>query len=228
MSDNTSSEGTDSEGTDFSDTNFEELEQIPWAELAARTVEPGRRYLALALLGAVVLAGAAWFVMRGSDAPAAAAVAPTTAAPEQTTTTTTASSPETVSPAVYSEADLMAIDVAGEERLAAMHAEWLVRDYLTVDGDPVAGERVAALLPGVERPDTATYVEWVEPYTVSSDQPGRYRVELVYRTLTETEDGYVRQPAGAVAVELSIDTDGAATVETAPEPVPVPEILGLN
>jgi len=220
-------DNADLNANDFETTDFEELEQIPWAELAAKTGNPATRYTALGVLAVVVLAGAAWFVLHSADAPAAAALPGTTTAPELTSTTTTVP-PDTVAPAVYSEADLMAIDITAEERLAAMHAEWLVRDYLTVDGDPVVGERVATLLPGAERAGTGTYVEWVEPFAVSSDHPGRYRVELVYRTLIEAEGGYVRQPAAAVAVELSIDTDGTATVETAPEPVPVPEILGYD
>lgn len=122
----------------------------------------------------------------------------------------------------------MAIDVAAEERLAAMHADWLVRDYLTVDDDPVIAERIDALLAGVERDDTGTYVEWVEPFAVSSDEPGRYRVEVVYRLLAETDGGFVRMPAAAVAVELSIDPDGTTRIEVPPEPVPVPTIEPLG
>jgi hypothetical protein len=208
-------------------TDFEELEQIPWAALSARSADPRYRYIALGIIGVVVVAVALWVAIRpgGGSASTAVPVATTNAPVVAPTNPAPATS---AAPAVYSEADLMAIDVAAEERLAVMQAVWLVRDYLTVDGDPVVAERIDALLAGVERGDTGTYVEWVEPFAVSSAEPGRYRVEVVYRLLTETEGGFVRAPAAAVAVELSINPDGTTHIESPPEPVPVPSIVPLD
>lgn len=208
-------------------TDFEELEQIPWAALSARSADPRYRYIALGMIGLVVVAVAVWVSIRPGDRSVSTAVpVATTNAP---VAAPTIPAPATsAAPAVYSEADLMAIDVGAEERLAVMHADWLVRDYLTVDDDPVVTERIDALLAGVERDDTGTYVEWVEPFAVSSAEPGRYRVEVVYRLLTETEGGFARVPAAAVAVELSIDPDGTTHIEAPPEPVPVPAIVPLE
>jgi hypothetical protein len=208
-------------------TDFEELEQIPWAALAAGTSQPRYRYLALGMIGIVLVAVAVWAVTRPGDASTSTAVTVATTTPPVAAATIPVPA-TTAAPAVYSEADLMAIDVTAEERLAVMHADWLVRDYLTIDDDPVVTGRVDALLAGVERDDTGTYVEWVEPFAVSSDEPGRYRVEVVYRLLAETEGGFVRMPAGAVAVELSIDPDGTTRIEAPPEPVPVPAIVPLD
>ncbi len=211
-------------------TDFEELEQIPWASLAAQTPDPRARYLSIAALAVVLLAAAAWLTLRGGGAPAAAALPATTT----TTTTAPAAVPATVAettttePVVYSEADLMSIDIGDEERLAVAQAEWLVRDYLTVDGDPVVADRIGALLPDVERDDTGTYVEWAKAFAVTSGEPGHYRVEVVYRILSETEAGFVRQPAAALAVDLSIDVDGTARLEVPPEEIPVPVLEGLE
>jgi hypothetical protein len=206
-------------------TDFEELEQIPWAALAAKPTDFRNRYMILGVVAMAVLLIAGWLTLHNGDATAAPH--PTKDATPAATVTTTVVPPTTVAPAVYSEADLMAIDATGEERLAVMHAEWLVRDYLTVDADPLVAARVDSLLPGMARPETGAYVEWVAPYAVTSDQPGSYRVELVYRLLTETKDGFTRQPAGAIAVDISIDVDGTARLDSQPEPVGVPVLLGL-
>lgn len=211
------------------DTDFEELEQIPWASLAAATPDPRVRYLGIAVLAVVAAALIGWLALRGgvdtaipAEAPAttvAVASLPVGVAPSTTTTT---------EPPTYSEADLMLIDVGDEERLAVMQAEWLVRDYLTVDSDVHIDERLSTLLPGVERGDVGAYVEWAEAFTVASEEPGRYRVEVAYRLLTETGGGFVRQPAAALAVELSIDVDGTARLEAAPEEVALPLLRGLE
>jgi hypothetical protein len=211
------------------DTDFEEIEQIPWATLAAATPDPRTRYLSIAVVVAVVVAAVAWLTLHGSGAPATAVtMASTTTAAGSDSVAAASPASTTTEPTVYSEADLMLIDLDDEERLAAMHAEWLVRDYLTVDDDPLVAERVSTLLSDVERDGTGAYVEWVRAFAITSDEPGRYRVEVAYRLLTETEGGFVRQPAGALAVELSIDVDGTARLETAPEPVAVPVLLGLE
>ena len=211
---------------------FEELEQIPWAALAAKPADPRARYAAIAVGVVIVIGVLAWITMRQGDSPPALISAETTApasAPLPPTAVTVAA-PTTAAPAataVYSEADLMLIDVEEEKRLATMHAEWLVRDYLTMDGDPDVAARVAALLPDVERSGSSSYVEWVETFAVDSAEPGQYRVEVVYRVLLGGEEGFVREPAGALAVSLAIDVDGSAKLLAAPQPTAVPALDGL-
>lgn len=207
-------------------TDFEELEQIPWASLAANTGDPRLRLVAIGVLAALAIAVVGWLLVRnGSPADAVVTVTEPVAAPATITTyPITTTPPETT---VYTEADLMLIDVTDEERLAALHAEWLVRDYLTVDEDPQVASRIDHLLPGVARSDSATYVEWAAPIAITSPEPGSYRVEILYCILTAGAEGFVRQPAGALAVELSIDVDGTARLQTAPEEVSVPPVIGL-
>lgn len=211
------------------DTDFEELEQIPWASLAATTPDPRVRYLSIAALTVVAAALLAWFILRDGDGTAAPpAVTTTTRAAGFAPTTGASPTTTTTEPAVYSEADLMLIDVGDEERLAVMQAEWLVRDYLTVDNDPQIKERMSVLLPAADRGDTGSFVEWAEAFAVTSTEPGRYRVEVAYRLLTETEDGFVRQPAAALAVELNIDVDGTARLVSVPEETPLPTMTAME
>ena len=209
--------------------DFEELEQIPWAALAAAPSDARVRNIALAVGAGVVAAAIGWFVLRTPEATVtletSAPVAPPPTA--EIVPAPVATSPPPVS-GVYSEADLMLIDVGDEKRLAAMHAEWLVRDLLTIDGDPVVADRVTELLPGLERGDGVSYVEWAEAFEVTSPEPGRYRIGVVFRTLTGGEDGFVREPAQAVAVEIAIDVGGDATLLSQPEVISLPTLLGLD
>ncbi len=208
--------------------DFEELEHIPWAALAAGTPSPRNRYLGIAAAATVLLVFAAWMLTKDSNPSAIALASPVASIPTPTgdAPPSTGSAPTTT--AVYSEADLMLIDTADEERLAIAQAEWLVRDFLTVDDDARIVERIDHLLPKLARPETPTYVEWVKAFAVEKVEPGRYRVEVLYRTLSGTEDGYVRQPAAALAVQLSIDVGGSARLVAGPEPAPVPVLLGSS
>jgi len=205
---------------------FEEMEQIPWAALAAASGSRRNRYLGVAALLVLLVVAMGWMVTRDGSATAIPRATPT-----ENPTPATTEMPAAIAPpptvAIYSEADLMLIDAADEERLAAMQAEWLVRDLLTVDGDPLVEERIDALLPGIERPDTPVYVEWVGAYSVESVEPGRYRVEVAYRTLNGTEEGYVRQPAGAYSVEVAIDVGGSASLVASPESISLPDLAGF-
>jgi hypothetical protein len=207
---------------------FEELEQIPWAALAANSRSPRHRYVSVAAVVVLLVVAAGWMATRGSNA---AAIPPPAPAPADATPVTTQPVPAAAPPptaAVYSEADLMLIDAAEEERLVVMQAEWLVRDLLTVDGDPLVRERIETLLPGIDRPDAPVYVEWVRAFSVESIEPGRYRVEVAYRVLDGSAEGYVRQRPGAFAVEMAIDVGGSAGLVASPEPVPIPDLAGLS
>ncbi|MCP3997524.1 MAG: hypothetical protein GY722_21055 [bacterium] len=216
--------------------DFEELEQIPWAALAA-TPGDSRARTAAITIGVVVIGLIGWFAMRGSQ-PTVTLPGPvptsTTVAVAQATAPLPAAFSAAPAPApdpvpVYSEADLMLIDVEQEQRLAIMQAEWLVRDYLTIDGDPLVVERTEALSLDPPALDlAASYVEWVRAFSVKSPEPGRYRVEVLYRLLAEEEQGFVRRPASALAVEIAVDTDGSTRLLASPEPVPVPTLHGIE
>ncbi|MCP4967014.1 MAG: hypothetical protein GY926_17500 [bacterium] len=216
---------------------FEEMEHIPWAALAAKRPDPRLRIGALTAVGllAVVAGVLAASVLLGRESPTPLTVEPTATVPVATgsppETTTTTLPPETLPvTSTYSEADLMLISIEDEERLAVMHAEWFVRDYFTVDGDESIGERIAELVPhDAEVPGLASsYVEWVESFAVDSLAPGDYLVEVAYRLLIGTEDGFVREPAAAVAVAVSIDVDGTAKLLQLPEAVALPAIEGMD
>lgn len=207
--------------------DFEELEQIPWAALAAGSPSARNRYMAIGVGVVVILMATGWLLMRPTrTAVTSLAATSTTAVPLPASLLPTAPVSPPTTAAVYSEADLMLIDTSDEERLAIMQAEWLVRDFLTVDGDPLVDERIEDILPGRGRGDTPTYVEWARAYGIETIEPGLYRVEVGYRTLAGTADGYVRRPAGAFAVQLAIDVGGPTRLVAGPEPVEVPVLLG--
>ncbi len=207
--------------------DFEELEQIPWAALAATPNDARTRYLTIAV-GVVFAVGViGWLLMRspGPTATLATTLPAATVAPALADTVAPEPAPAEPEPAVYTEADLMLIDVGDEERLAVMHAEWLIRDYLTVDGDPAAADRMAdLLLDEAEQGQPPTYVEWVKAFSVATPEPGRYLVEVVYRTLVDDGSGFVRRPAAGMVVDLAVDTDGSARLLAVPKPVAVPEL----
>ncbi len=222
---------------------FEELEHIPWAALAAKRPDPRLRIGAIVAVGVVAVAAGLYVASQwpGGEAstPAPIAIATTTTTTQVALVSSVPSvelpgaepPPPAATAGMYTEADLMLINVAEEERLAVLHAEWFVRDYLTIDGDGLVADRIAALLPqGTPAPlDAASsYVEWVRAYAASTPTPGTYRIEVAYRLLVGTEDGYVREPAGAVAVEIALGSDGSATLQTVPEAIAVPNLLAIE
>lgn len=228
---------------------FEELEQIPWAALAARASDPWRR-VAQVVVGAVavLLLGflAARWVFGGDEATimtlppatsngadAAAAVADVAEAGEVVPSdpvVVTVTSPE---PSVYSEADLMAISVTDESRLAAMRAEWFVQDYFTVDGDDEAAQRLAAVVGEHSLPQHApvgySYVERARSFAISSPQPGRYAVGVAFRTLVAADaGGFVRTEPRAVTVTIDVDIDGTTQLVDLPSPAAFPEMVEMS
>ncbi len=192
------------------DEDFEELEQIPWAALAKTPGDTRARLATIGILvGVAVLAGG-WLMTRGGSATAA--LPPSSLEPEVAATPIVVPASTTEPPAVYSEADLMLISPDDEQLLAIMHAEWLVRDYLTIDGDPNIVTRLDKLIPNAERGTDPTYVEWVGAFAVVSPEPGRYAVDVVYSVLVDSGRGYERQPAGAMTATVAIDVDGTAAL----------------
>jgi hypothetical protein len=220
---------------------FEEMEQIPWSALAARNPRPVP--FPLLVGGGLILIVAAAFLFLQLSRGGASTVAPDPGAvgapvsvppaggPTPSSSTSTSTAPATESPAVYSEADLMAIAVDDETRLAVMQAEWFVNDFFTVDGDPATSDRLRELLgDDVPLPHAApagySYVEWVGTYAVESPQPGFYLVDVAYRLLYAKDGaGFQRAPVAAVQVAVAVDVDGVTTLRSLPSPVDPPQMI---
>jgi len=229
---------------------FEELEHIPWSALAVKTSDPLFRlaYVAAGVVAAIVLGLLAARWLLAGDGPTVvtlppAAVAASPAGVEAGAAATVGTSldpgvgtttpPESVisQPALYSEADLMAIAVDDESRLAMFHAEWFVRDYFTADGDEAIIRSNSDLVQEEwppTRPTVSSYVEWTRAYAVLTPRPGRYRVEVAYRLLMGSNGDFTREPVAAAAVELIVDVDGMTRLAQLPEPIDPPALLGLD
>lgn len=227
---------------------FEEIEHIPWSALAAKTADPRSKIVAVgAGVVAMVVIGllAGRLLSSGSGAtvvtlppvpttiPSAAATIPTAPAPaadpEAVPGAATATSPAAT---VYSEADLMAISVEDESRLAVMRAEWLVQDYFTVDGDDLTAGELAGLVGDLAIPHQEkvgySYVEWARAFTVATPSPGRYAVDVAFRSLVPSgATGLARTDVRAVTVTFDIDVDGATTLVDLPSPVALPPTLPI-
>ena len=118
----------------------------------------------------------------------------------------------------------MAISLDTEERLAAMWAEWFVRDYLANDGGDSIGAGWGDALGIEQSPGTVpVFVEWVEAFAVTTPSSATYRVEVAYRILVEAGNGFVRQPTAALGVDVAIGTDGEVRLLQIPEIVPPPQ-----
>ncbi len=221
----------------------EEYEHIPWSQLredhdASRT--------RLVIVGAALVVGAVagLFVGRmsggaGAEGAAIAAtptiavptIGPSTpeAAPSVTTPAAAAApSPTVAPPALYREADLLAVLPEEESRLAAMHAEWFVTDHFTVDGaeEPVTAPGGAS---GDAEVDTGTgrrpgtYVEWARAFRIDGSRPDRYLVDVAFRLLVEDGDGsFLRAPVRAVQVPVGRDASGALEIADLPSPAAAP------
>jgi hypothetical protein len=226
---------------------FEEIEQIPWSALAARTKNPlGRVGYAIAGVIVAVVIGlfAARWLATGEGVtvvtlpdtdPGPVAATTTAAAPlaERAPASEEGVPAAVADSAVYSEADLMAISVEDEARLAAMRAEWFVQDYFTVDGDERAAGDLADVLGGdlaVPHRDPAgySYVEWARAFAVTNSSPGRYGVAVAYRTLVPSgEMGFARTAVRAVTVTIDVDVDGTTRLADLPSPASLPASLPM-
>jgi len=223
---------------------FEEIEQIPWSALAAKT-NPSlgtAGYVIAGVIAAVVIGlFAARWLASGEGGTVVTLPAPATGHAASTTTTAVSFSGEETAPqegvpaaaidsAVYSEADLMAISVEDETRLAAMRAEWFVQDYFTVDGDDRAAGDLADVLGddlAMPHKDPAgySYVEWARAFAVANPSPGRYGVDVAYRTLVPSDEmGFARTAVRAVTVTIDVDVDGTTRIVDLPSPTPVPGV----
>jgi hypothetical protein len=211
----------------------EEFEQIPWSSLMtdkAQGVDP-KVYIAVGVVGLVV---AVIFGMRifGGSSTQPAPPLDTPAAPA-----TVSTSSSTTGGLIVSEADLMAglpATVAEGVRLRQVaFAEWFVTDYYTVDDSSENERSLKELLaPSAsdlvmphsgETSTAATYVEWARSVDVRDIGEEQVEVAVVYRTITETDAGFVRDPVSAVLVTVrSSPTDAGITGLPMPIDVPMP------
>ena len=218
---------------------FEEVEQIPWSALATKTPIPWDRagYIVAGLVAVVVLGVVGGRLFWSGDGATVVTLPPTealgsTVAP--TTATTFVGQPDVPLVAdpppvasVYSEADLMAISIDDESRLATMRAEWFVQDFFTVDGDERAvadlAEAVGDQVVPHRDPSGYSYVEWARAFAVASPRPGRYVVDVAYRTLVPAAaEGFARTDVRAVGVTVDVDVDGSTQIVDWPTPVLLP------
>jgi hypothetical protein len=232
---------------------FEELEHIPWSALAVKP-PASKTTLVYVVLGVVAAIGlgllAARWLLPGDGQSTVTlppvAVTDQAATVQQvavadianpvpavaTTTAATGESPVSTAVGLYSEADLMAIAVDDESRLAAMRAEWFVQDYFTVDGDEQIADELEALVGDVVLPHRAptgsSYVEWARSFAIVSPTPGRYVVEVAYRVLSSGAGGtFIRMPIRAVAITIEVDVDGSMTIVDLPASTDIPETSAM-
>jgi len=213
----------------------EEFEQIPWSALVAEQNHgvDRRVYLAVGAVGVVIamVFGARLF---GNATPQPTPPPAATSQPlvEIVETTSTAG-------VVVSEADLMAgapdvLPIGNELELTAI-AEWFVTDYFTTDGSSETVRSVRAMLSPVagalELPHNAepappvTYVEWARATNTRLVDEGEISVDVAFRTITDTGEGFERDAIRAVAVTLLL-TPGSAGIAGPPLDIAVPVLGG--
>jgi len=218
----------------------EEHEQIPWSHLVAEAEQPvdKRIYTVVGVVAVVALAfiGLRFFPSGSPAPPTAAEAAPfvngavdppvshpaTEAIPEGFATPTTVGA--------ISEADLMAdlpADAPGTA-VAAFIAEWFVTDFYTRDGSPETAASLSDRIDPALRPELpvhvddspTSFVEWAEAFRVE-DIGSEWVVSVGYRTVTEVDAGFVRDPVGAVRLSV-VPTDGGWIVASLPALIDLP------
>jgi hypothetical protein len=209
----------------------EEFEQIPWTSLMtdkAEGVDP-KVYIAVGVVGILVAVIFGVRIFGGSSGqPTPPVDTPTASQPVATVPTTT-------SGLVVSEADLMAGETdTASELLALRHvafAEWFVTDYFTVDGSGETERSLRELLvPAAsslllphsdDNPTPTMYVEWARSVDVRDIGGALVEVDVMYRTITETDAGFVRDPVSAVVITLRSGPVEAGVMGL-PMPIDVP------
>lgn len=199
----------------------EEYESIPWDALLDDRSEQRRRWV---MIGAVAVAAMAIAASAARTLlPVGASPARQPSATEVQVTVPPTLPPATTTPAVRTEADLMAVDRHSMETLVAAHAAWFVADYFTVDGSgssPAADRLPPDLAVGGE--GLVSFVESVHPIAITQLQDERYAVSVAVRSIAARGDeGYRRQPVRVAEVVLEI-TEGGIRIIDLPRPLPVP------
>jgi len=211
----------------------EEYEQIPWSSLVPEQSEAidRRVYLAIGVVGVVI---AVIFGVRLFGGPSPQPLPPAVVVPQTVADTTV---PTTSAVLVVSEADLMAsppVNVfEGESIRVAALAEWFVTDYYTTDGSQETARSLKALFAAsAGNPDLphnadpappVTYVEWARSTDVRFGDDDTAEVDVIFRTITESDNGFVRDAVVAVTVTLRV---GSEDPGIAGPPVAIPVLLG--
>jgi len=201
----------------------EEFEQIPWSSLVADQHQPVDRRLYLAI-GVVAVVIAAVFGARLFGGTTPQPLPPEVVLPQVITDVEETTS---TSGMVVSEADLMAeapIDRLGDRLDVIAFAEWFVTDYYTTDGSPETARTLISLfassagnpqLPhSASPPPPVTYVEWARSSERRPVGDSDFEVDVVFRTITDSEEGFIRDPVRAVTV--TVRTSGSDPGITGP------------
>ncbi|MCL1594556.1 MAG: hypothetical protein M3132_09415, partial [Actinomycetia bacterium] len=76
----------------------------------------------------------------------------------------------------------------------------------------------------VSRPEPGMYVEWARAIALTgSDDVGHETVDVVFRTISLSDDGFIRDPVAAVSVEV-VTGDETAGIFGPPVTIPVPDL----
>lgn len=196
----------------------EELEQIPWANLVAEQTDgiDKRIYMGVGVVAilVVLIFGMRMFGGSGQPVPLPMESLPAVTAVEIT---------PTPSPMVVTEADLRADEApvpvqASSNLLAEVTAEWFVTDWFTRDG---SGETVRSIravlspdlqsmdLPHDEPDADVVFVEWAKTVEIETISQTTVGVTIAYRSIRQTDEGFVRNPVETVVVILDISDDSA-------------------
>ncbi len=200
----------------------EVYERIPWETLEKKSND--RQWLLYSVAGAVVLGALAYSFMRNQPVPAPPATIAASSAPASTTAAVPAAPQASTvdSPVVVAEADLYAVD---PERLidqAATHAEWFAVEFVSYDGSEQSSATLSGLLPSdaplPEAPDgTQVFVDWARAASVTRTGPVSFDVEVLIRSLVSTgEQGFLRQPARSLTVNVMVDDEDGPRVAGLP------------
>jgi hypothetical protein len=202
----------------------EEFEQIPWASLVAEQREgvDRRIYLTVGVVGLLVAVVFGMRLFSGGSQPTppqAVAIEPPTTALEEATPP---SPPQTSM--VVAESDLR-VDTPrkaqGVDQFVLTTAEWFVIDWFTRDGSQETVRSIKSALSPALAIDTipheidgeaVTFVEWAKTVDAQATVDG-FEVTIAYRSIRETEDGFVRDPVETVS--LSIEKQGSDLTVTA-------------
>lgn len=221
---------------DEGSSDSEEFEQIPWSSLVAE--QPSgvdrRVYLVIGVVAVLIAVVLGSRMLGGSTQPLPTGGSSVESEAPDPSSMDVVASPSSTVGVVVSEADLMAdrptVDPL-DNLLSVAFAEWFVTDYFTTDGSSETEKSIVALMSqagdteaqGVQRPPEGAYVEWARVTNVKQIDGSSVLVSVIFRTITRTGDGFVRDPVLAVSVVLVTEGDGSG-IAGPPVTIPVPTL----